>query len=130
LEAAIDAVTTSNVMESNYKTVAEQYLQLTQTLGSEEVVAIEAIVHRSTNLSFRLYPNPNKGFMTLEYELNDSEGIFEMFDFTGKTVKSQPLVQGKNKVDIEAKELSNGMYWFRIKDNKQLLFNGKIAIIP
>jgi hypothetical protein len=130
LEAAIDAVTTSNVMESNYKTVAEQYLQLTQTLGSEEVVAIETIVHHSANLSFRLYPNPNKGYMTLEYELNESNDIFEMFDFSGKIVKHIPLTIGRNISSIEAKELSNGVYWFRIKGKEQYLFNGKVIIMP
>lgn len=64
-----------------------------------------------------LFPNPSNGFFTLNTEI--SEGTMEIIDLSGKTVFKQNIT-GANSV-IDATQLSKGMYFIKLQNNKQSL---------
>lgn len=52
----------------------------------------------------KIYPNPNQGQFVIESEINDQ---YQIYDLTGKLMKSGALIQGKNSVNTS---LRKGVY--------------------
>ncbi|MDW8274588.1 MAG: T9SS type A sorting domain-containing protein, partial [Chitinophagales bacterium] len=68
--------------------------------------------------SVKLYPNPNKGFVTLEVSSTANEGAqIAVIDLTGRTVLSlqRELTTGINQIPVLTDELSNGVYMVEVK---------------
>ena len=80
--------------------------------------------------SFNLYPNPNRGNFTLEYQLeNNLEAKLEIMNLTGKIVYRETLIENKGKIGMKA-NLPVGIYLITIKNSKsQLLYYNKVAVI-
>lgn len=73
------------------------------------------------NLSdFRLYPNPNNGIFTLEFDSVSSEDIqVSVFDIRGRKVFDQTYSNtGKFSQDINLNNAQSGVYMIHIKDGK------------
>lgn len=60
----------------------------------------------------QVYPNPAHGWISVN--LNDSDGLLELYDLNGRTVYSKNLVKGRNKL---VPTLANGIYFARISEN-------------
>ncbi|HEX8514777.1 MAG TPA: T9SS type A sorting domain-containing protein [Bacteroidia bacterium] len=80
---------------------------------------------------FRLFPNPNNGTMNFEYSMNEnSEGIFEIFDLSGKLVTAISLSAGEEKqIVIDENQLNSGIYFYKVKINGELKTSNKLVII-
>jgi Secretion system C-terminal sorting domain len=74
----------------------------------------------------KVYPNPFSNQATFELPPSVSEGIFELFDLTGKVLRREKF-EG-NVYEFYKKELSSGIFIFKITTaNGRLLGNGKIV---
>ena len=76
----------------------------------------------------KFYPNPAIHFITFEYLGKPTQGqTVVIFNFLGKKVAEEPLVQQKTTVNIA--DLYRGMYIFQIRDRDgQILDSGKFQI--
>ena len=84
--------------------------------------------NEKNNFNFKLYPNPNNGNMTLEYNpINDAD--VEIRDVLGKLVYVNKLDSNNSKINITENVLKEGVYFYTIKNNDTILFNDKFIII-
>lgn len=80
-----------------------------------------------TNLSIEneiiLYPNPSSNQITLEFELNETKNVsLEIKNVLGQMIKTIPnntFIKGKNKIEIEVNELSNGVYFIQLQNGNK-----------
>jgi len=79
---------------------------------------------------FTIYPNPNNGYMTLNYNLNEFEnGVVEVFDLVGKQVFSQPLTGENSSADLFLSGFDSGIYLLRVMVNGDSRFTEKLSVI-
>jgi len=82
------------------------------------------------NATFNLYPNPNNGGFTLQYQLQQGEsGVFTMYDMLGKKVAAYPLDSKEEKMNINESSLGNGVYLYGITVNGSIVKEDKVVII-
>lgn len=78
----------------------------------------------------KIYPQPNNGVFTLEYELKNNEsGTIKIHDISGKLVASYPLIAAKNSLQINANDLNNGVYLYQVVVNGKTVNADKLVII-
>ncbi len=75
-------------------------------------------------ISLKIYPNPNSGKFTLEYENLDSEISLEIFNNLGQLVHHTNLHQNKTQFDLA---LRNGIYLIKIKSNNNSSFQRMVV---
>lgn len=66
---------------------------------------------------FKLYPNPSKGIINLEFQLFSNDYVsIKLFDLAGRTVfvKNYNNVLGLFKEEIELKNISTGLYLMKV----------------
>ena len=75
--------------------------------------------------SCKVYPNPAKDYVTLEFQLNSAaEGSMKMLDIVGREIKAIPMQRfekGNSRLVIQTKELLAGLYTLKLS----FTFNGK-----
>jgi hypothetical protein len=76
----------------------------------------------------KLYPNPNDGNFTLEYNLQ-SNGSFNLYDVLGQELLKQPLLGEAGIQNINTVNLSSGIYFWEIATGNEVAAKGKIAIM-
>ena len=91
--------------------------------------SINEISLAATN-NIRLYPNPNDGNMTLEYQLNENEkGLFIIYDVTGKQLQSYNFNAGSSQLSINADTLHAGVYLYDVFINNVKAKTDRIVIV-
>ncbi len=85
--------------------------------------------NNTSNPTFKLYPNPNNGDMTLEYNIAGSKAQFVLYDITGKLVNSYDLNVKGNLFQVAQSNLRNGVYYYEIQVDGQVVKYDKIVII-
>jgi len=98
-----------------------QYRRLTGIAGSDAYKASEHITiglcqtSATEDVAFEgaIYPNPTAGNLTIE-----SKNILQvsLSDFTGRSLLSTDLVQGKNELNLN--HLETGVYYLMLRDGK------------
>lgn len=79
---------------------------------------------------FKIVPNPNDGNMLLEYSLKQDEaGTLSIFDISGRRISFYPLFANENRVKVSEEILQNGIYFYTVSVNEQLVKKGKLIII-
>ncbi len=77
-----------------------------------------------------LYPNPNNGNMTLDYDLGaSSNGIMYISDITGKLISTYSLQNSRGKLNINEHDFENGVYFYSIYVYDKTLKTDKVVII-
>jgi len=78
---------------------------------------------------FSIFPNPSNGMATIVYELEgDENATLQVFDVSGRLVKTQTLATQAERQQIDISYLNNGIYHFSVTLNQERLFNGKLVI--
>lgn len=85
----------------------------------------------SLNTNINLYPNPNNGSFTLEYNLGtEMGGNVKLYSAVGELVGEYTLTGYEGKLSITNNALSNGVYFYKAFTNThQVLKIGKVVII-
>lgn len=79
---------------------------------------------------FGLYPNPNKGEMTLFYTLNElDKGEIVIYNLEGCKINSYILDANANSLSFTENELSNGVYLYHVYINNKIIQTDRIVII-
>ena len=75
-----------------------------------------------TNLSFKVYPNPNKGVFKVQYVGNEDIYNMAILDIQGRIVRSvTPDFDNASKtVDIDASFLENGIYFIKLEGETRI----------
>ncbi|MBL0329049.1 MAG: T9SS type A sorting domain-containing protein [Bacteroidetes bacterium] len=79
---------------------------------------------------FKLFPNPNNGNMSFEYQLKANDNAeMQIYDITGKLIKSYQLNSIATQTNIDTELLNCGIYFYTIILNNQLVQSDKLVII-
>jgi hypothetical protein len=83
-------------------------------LGIEE----ECTMLDVTRKTMEIYPNPAKNYLTIRYPLKTQGSMLQLFDISGKIVKSEEL-KGKNyRISLDG--IKNGVYFVKVDNNTQV----------
>jgi hypothetical protein len=78
--------------------------------------------------AFRYYPNPSSGQFHFEAISKSTQPLeFSVFDISGKCIYK--LILNKNIQNFSYTQKQVGMYFFQIKDEEQVIQQGKLVVI-
>jgi len=81
-------------------------------------------------ISVNIYPNPNNGNFTLDYQLNSNQtGKVFLFNSVGQQVGSYLLNSSEGKMTISNPSLTNGVYFYELSTSDNTTKEGKVIII-
>jgi hypothetical protein len=75
---------------------------------------------KDQDLKIKLYPNPASSYSYLELTNSKDETVeISVLSLTGKTVFRKPyrLTEGNNRIKLNTKDWSNGLYFVKIHSN-------------
>ncbi len=88
------------------------------------------IVENEADQSDNLYPNPNNGTFTLSYHVPEgSKAHFEISDLSGRKISSYELKAGTNSLEVHQNTLEQGVYFYSIVQDGQLIKTEKFSVI-
>ncbi len=67
--------------------------------------------------AFKIYPNPATHRLFVDIKIETNEAVLEIFDITGKQVRSIPVNQ-LNRTEIDIQSLNSGIYILRMRTEK------------
>jgi hypothetical protein len=83
----------------------------------------------SDNVLAKLFPNPNNGTFALSYDLKETaEATIQLIDITGKLVYTNSIDNLNNLLQINTRDLHNGVYFIQILHKERLLWTDKVMI--
>ncbi len=80
---------------------------------------------REKNISWKYYPNPTQGILTIEVE--DNIGEIFLSDITGKTLDRVEVQKGES-FQIDLSPYTNGIYFLRYEYESDKWLNGKVIL--
>jgi len=85
-------------------------------------------VTAAASASFRLFPNPANGSVTLNHPMGMKNASVGITDLTGRTVWAQPLSDNAS-TPIDLHNVSAGAYWVRTSVNNKILDVQRLNVI-
>ncbi len=104
-------------------------LQQVDIDGNKTFSKVINIVWTDQNNAVRIYPNPTKGDLNIEFTTQESGNVeLKIIDMSGRVVKSilSKSQEGENQFQISMSELANGIYHIQLLENGQTIYNGKV----
>ncbi len=110
-------------------TVQDTIIEPIDTI-SEPIDTNMVYLQTTTSNLYQLYPNPTNGKIWLEYNIPFSHNFasIQFLDTNGKLVAQQWLESGKHTIPFNLSFLKNGIYFYQIYQQNQLLNTGKIIL--
>ncbi len=78
------------------------------------------------SVSLKLFPNPASSIMRVEMNSEVNNGSFEVYDASGKFLRSVP-VNGKS-CTVNVKDLTSGVYFYKLTRNSKNLNSGTFIV--
>ncbi len=80
--------------------------------------------------TFKLFPNPSNGMISLQYLLNaDDKAEMRIYDLAGRFIDSHLLNSSVNQLIINEDHLNNGIYFYQIIIDDKVVKSDKFVII-
>jgi hypothetical protein len=99
-------------------------------MSSQRFFLRKPVQNKIASETIALYPNPNNGNFTLEYNIgNETNGKVRIYNTLGEMVGEYSLENSEGTMNISNTELSNGVYIWKLYTNSQVDKFGKIIII-
>lgn len=112
---AVSAAAHSIMVAHNLLEYDEPYLvpDLTKSMGVKKP---KAQTPEISNGTIRIYPNPGKDYITIEYAVDEFNGslYYQLTDQSGKVVKMSNLGRRADQIIIDTRELSSGSYYIKL----------------
>ena len=77
------------------------------------VIGIE---HIDQNPFWKMFPNPASESITIAFTNDRKQKQLEVYNVVGRLIKT---IEATEAVKLDVSDLPNGLYFIRIKDNKQ-----------
>lgn len=107
-----------------------EVLNAVQVKLTDIVTGINEVNQNASILS--IYPNPTNSLTNIEMDLRNSNRVeLSVYDMTGKEMLSQNygvMTQGKQRIQLELDNLSNGFYFINIKVGDQMITK-KVSVV-
>jgi hypothetical protein len=78
------------------------------------------------SVNVKLSPNPASQYLKIELGSNIEKGYFEVYDAQAKLIRQVPM--NGNSGQIGVSDLSAGMYYYKLTENKKLLNSGTFIV--
>ncbi|MBI3520256.1 MAG: hypothetical protein HY062_12995, partial [Bacteroidetes bacterium] len=125
-----NVITQARVLVNNVSNRIVEFEENCNPEYNQRKAATTKTVNNNTTVNVRLFPNPNKGVMTLEYDLGaEPKGEMRIFDINGKLVNVYSLQSSIGKLEINQQHLTNGVYYYSIILNGNVSKTDKIIVI-
>jgi len=112
--SSVSASVRSMMIANNLMEYNEPYLipDLTKSIEARK----PSLPDNNASETIKVYPNPGKDFVTLEYSLGDNytSGLFEIIDQTGKIVKRGNLGRKTDQIVLDTRDLTRGYYYISL----------------
>lgn len=90
----------------------------------------KATVTLNDRIKSNVLPNPNNGNFILQYDLGKySNADLMIYDITGKLMLKESLTNTEKQINMNVDKFENGIYYYTIRTNKELLATNKFVII-
>jgi hypothetical protein len=103
-----------NVFKDTVTVYVQQNVGIKQYAGNDEQIS--------------LYPNPNNGNMTFEYNIKE-DAVLEISDLNGRLVGTYNLPALNSKMVVKGEGLINAIYMYRVTSNGAVIKIGKIVVM-
>lgn len=105
-------------------------LNLTEDCRKESRERTDKQTEVLTNTKFNVFPNPADTYLNISFSQHEegAENIIELFDFTGKKVKSVTVLNNERPV-IRTDDLPNGLYRVIYKVNGNLTDSASVVVL-
>ena len=83
------------------------------------------------NNSFQVFPNPFNSYAKIKINnenLNHQSIDFVMYDLLGNEIKHQQVIAGEKEFVIERRNISEGIYFYKLTNNHEIIGTGKLII--
>ena len=135
-----DSLTLLNIANQNTFTggngVVGARVMLDLQLDDNSIASNARISHPNNdviteNNSIRVYPNPAKDYLTIEFfTTNDNKQlVLEIYNAMGVIINSKIINGNNNLTNISLKNIPSGCYNYKIKNNNEVIKNGKLVIL-
>jgi hypothetical protein len=80
----------------------------------------------SNNSEIRIFPNPFESILNIHLVKSLTNGELILYDEFGKEVLRKENIKG-NEIPVQRNNLASGIYFFRLLENGEPVFNGKVV---
>lgn len=116
----------------SYSTGQTDYITVTGSGGTAsqgvqqpfEIFVATGVEETSINLTAAIFPNPVENSLTLTVETISSNMSFSIYDSGGKLIRQENLISAQTIISLS--EISNGIYFLKIKNNEKELKSFKV----
>ena len=98
----------------------------TQTAGICVTSLANADFEKEAN--FSLYPNPAKDVVTINYDLNVSNVMVEVYDIAGRSISKNVLSSSSGELQLNTSNFAAGMYMVVVKQDGVLVAQKKLVV--
>ena len=81
-------------------------------------------VESAPSSQVELFPNPAESYCYIK--ISEQSARLTLLDFSGRKMLDQVLIQQVTRVNLAS--LSQGIYWYRIENEKGMIGTGKLII--
>jgi len=78
------------------------------------------------SVSVKLSPNPASRYLKIELGTSIEKGYFEVYDAQAKLIRQVPV--NGNSGQFSVSDLSTGMYYYKLTENKKLVNSGTFVV--
>jgi hypothetical protein len=119
-QVIIEKVLWSQFSSTDYGVLSESYIPA----GNKEIL-LNTGMQSDYSSSYHIYPNPAKDFVLIEMTENHTIN-FKLFTLAGQVVLQEQVKNSGQKINIS--NLKEGLYIYKILDEKGKLVTGKLII--